>query len=54
MGIVVGYYIMVYFFCLTDLTNTHPAMIFANMKIIPNQFWKYLYFKDRMWKEGVF
>ena len=31
---------------LTDLPDTHPAVIFANMRIIPNQFWRYLYFTE--------
>jgi len=32
--------------CLTDLADDHPAVLFANMRIIPNQFWRYLYFTE--------
>ena len=32
--------------CLTDLPDGHPAVLFADMRIIPNQFWRYLYFTD--------
>ena len=32
--------------CLTDLPNDHPVVLFANMRIIPNQFWRYLYFTE--------
>ena len=32
--------------CLNDLTDEHPAVLFANMRIIPNQFWRYLYFTE--------
>ena len=30
--------------CLNDLPDDHPAVTFANLRIIPNQFWRYLYF----------
>jgi hypothetical protein len=30
--------------CLTSLPDSHPAVQFANLRIIPNQFWRYLYF----------
>ena len=32
--------------CLNDLEDNHPAVLFANMRIIPNQFWRYLYFTE--------
>lgn len=32
--------------CLTSLPDDHPVVRFANMRIIPKQHWKYLYFTE--------
>ena len=41
-----GYKILNDVDCLKDLPNNHPAVIFANMRAIPNQYWKLLYYTD--------
>jgi hypothetical protein len=32
--------------CLNDLSNEHPAVMFANMRKIPKEHWKLLYYTD--------